>query len=114
MTDPAFNIKQGDRIPSLDVVCYSADGAVLNLTGATGVVFNMRHERGGALVVSAGAATIVSAVGGQLRYSWGASDTATVGTYYGEFVITWPGPLQQTVPTVGKVVITVTDAGVIG
>ena len=107
MAHPVFYIKQGDTSPYLQVTLKDGDGAVVNLTGAT-AVFSMR--RGGSTTVSEQSATVVSpATAGVVRYTWGASDTATPGMYEGEFEVTFSGGEIQTYPNAGYIEINVLE-----
>lgn len=106
MTD--FTIKAGDRLPKLRQVLTDGAGAPLDLTSVTAVAFRMRPQRGGALVSLSGSAAIVSpATSGTVEYSWGTTDTATVDDYFGEWVLTYAGPVTRTVPAPGYVSVRV-------
>lgn len=112
----SYAIKQGDRLPVLDATITKADGTALDLSTALSITFRMRNVNArptGAFVVEA-PATIVDAVSGRVRYSWASGDSNTPGQYAGEFVVVFPGPLQQTVPTSGYLSIVVVDAGLPG
>ena len=103
-----FVIKQGDRLPKLRQVLTDGAGAPLDLTGVTGVAFRLRAQRGGALVTLAGSAAVVApAASGVVEYSWGAGDTAAVGAYFGEWVLTYAGLVTRTVPAPGYVTVEV-------
>jgi hypothetical protein len=100
-------MKQGDRLPALQMQLLDAAGAPLDLTGAS-VTFRMRPSSGGALKVNA-AATVVDATTGTVRYSWAAGDTDTVGGFVAEWACSYSGAVQ-TAPTVGYVTVQVVDA----
>src|SRR6266446_3088103 len=88
-----FAIKQGDQLPSIEATLTGADGNIANLTDMT-VAFAMRSSDG--LVRRSGAAAIVNATVGQVRYDWQAGDTAVAGTYRAEFQIRqWDGKLMS-------------------
>ena len=55
------------------------------------------------------AATIIGALTGQVRYAWSASDTALIGTYNGEFEVTYSDNSVETFPNNGFISIEVTD-----
>ena len=57
---------------------------------------------GAAVVIGDGSA-------GKVRYNWSASDTASVGTYEGEFEVTFADSTIETFPNSGFFSITVTD-----
>lgn len=114
---PDFRIKQGDLLPTLDVILQKADGTgAKDLTDATAISFRMWRvdaRAGGAFKVSA-AAAFVDKPTGAVRYAWSGTDTNTPGLYYAELVLTWPGPKQQTIPTSGYMVILIEDSGLPG
>lgn len=92
-----FHIKKGDRLPSM--TCRLRDAAGLkDLTGASGVTFAMKLQNGVTIVT--GTVVVLDASGGKVRYDWGVSDTAVIGVYDGEFIVT-TGGLQQTFPNDG-------------
>lgn len=95
----AFQIKQGDTSPSL---LYNLSPAPSTLVGAT-VVFNMKQ--GSTVVINRASAVIVSA--SQLRYDWDAGDTDTVGSFLGEFEITYADGSVGTWPNRGFIPINV-------
>lgn len=92
-----FTVKRNDREPPLNAALKNLDDSNVNLTGAT-VKFLMTLQGGSTPKVNA-AATIVDALLGQVRYSWGATDLDTVGKYNGEFEVTFPGGNKQTFPS---------------
>lgn len=102
-----FVIKAGDRLPKLRMTLADGAGAALDLTSVTGVAFRLRHQRGGALVGLTGSAAVVTPASGIVEYSWGSADTATPGEYFGEWVLTYAGPVTRTVPAPGFVTVTV-------
>jgi hypothetical protein len=103
-----FVIKQGDRLPKLRQVLTDGANAPLDLTGVTGVAFRLRPQNGGALVTLTGSAAVVApATSGIVEYSWGPGDTATRGDFFGEWVLTYAGPVTRTVPAPGYVTVEV-------
>lgn len=84
-----FFIKSGDLLPFLDATLTDANGDPVDLTGAT-VVFHMGPRRADPATVT-GAATILSAVEGTVRYAWQAGDTDEVGTFRAEFEVAIAG-----------------------
>ncbi len=95
-----FFRKKGDREEPITVILKDDSGAV-NLTGAT-VKFTMSNATSGAVKVSQGACTIATQTGatiGQVTYSWGATDTDTVGRYYAEFRVTFGDGKKATFPS---------------
>lgn len=113
---PAFTIKKDDLEPALNAtLSLVADGTPLDLTDAVSVAFRMWRQRvtGGAYKAS-GAATIVDAAAGTVRYTWAAGDTSEAGDFLAEFVVTWAGSRPQTVPTAGAIHVRVEDGGLPG
>lgn len=96
-----YTIKAHDRLPSI-AATLAANGAALNLTGAT-VKFIMRAKPTGNGAAPApkvnAAAVLVDAVNGVVRYDWLGTDTDTPGSYQAEWQIVWPDGRKQTVPT---------------
>lgn len=82
-------MKVGDRLPSITYVLVGPEG-VMDLSTASGVVFKFELADGSGSPIS-GSCTIESESLGRVRYDWGASDTATAGTYNAEFVATFSG-----------------------
>jgi len=119
-----FYIKQNDRRPALRAILklknsvYVAEvlapggssgdgtGTALDLSDAS-VDFIMYDLVTGTEKVNADA-TIVTATSGLVQYSWAAGDTDTVGTYYGEFEITYADSTTLTCPNDEHIVVKVT------
>ena len=99
----AFEIKQGDRRPYFVVALKDnygeASEAAVNLTTATGAVFNMREAAGTAVVVSRGAGTITNPAQGEVTYQWGTADTSTAGTFHAEVEVAWGDGKPETFPS---------------
>jgi hypothetical protein len=109
----AFTIKQTDRRPKFVVVLKDDFGepteSIVNLTSATGAVFNMRAADGGAVKINRGSAAITNAAGGEITYSWGASDTNTAGSYEAEVEVAWNDGLAETFPSDGYWEVVIVD-----
>lgn len=106
MSAPAdFTIKRGDRLPPIQATLKDAAGTAVNLTGAT-VTLLMTAQGASSPSVNA-AATVTNAAGGQVQYDWGTSDTATAGTYYAEFEVTFASGKKQTFPNDRHLVVVV-------
>ena len=89
------------------VMLIVRNGAAVDLSGAT-VRFHMRKLGKGTVVVD-GAATVTGAFTGQVRYAWSGSDTASIGTYNGEFEVTYSDGAIETFPNNGFISIEITD-----
>ena len=88
-----FVIKQNDTFPKLNATLKDANDTVVNLATS---------------VDSAG--TIVgNASDGKVRNYWSASDTAAIGTYIGEFEVTYADTTVETFPNNGFFQIEVAD-----
>jgi hypothetical protein len=99
-----FTIGRGDTLPELSFELYPP----VNLTGAT-VVFTMTRSGETTPVINRRAAVIAQADPGVVRHDWITGDTATVGSYLGEFEVTFPNGKIGTYPnTEEKIAITVT------
>lgn len=102
---PTFYIKASDRLPALQATLTDGNGAPVDLTTSTGVTFNMKNSAA-ALTINNGTCSYVGAqTTGQVSYAWAGGDTATPGTYMGEFVVTWPGGLQERFPNGDNIVV---------
>jgi len=100
-------IKQNDTSPALTGQLFNPDGSNPDLDGAT-VKFIMRSTAGGAAKVDS-SATIITASTGNVKYVWSAANTDTVGSYEGEFEVTFSGGAVQTYPNKGYIKIEVVD-----
>ena len=100
-------LKKGDRLPVIDVQLIGANGAAVNLTGAT-VTFTMASEDG-RVISNRAPATVTAATTGNVRYSWDADDTLQIGTFLCEWVATFAGGLEMTFPNRGYDKIEVTN-----
>lgn len=106
MADSTFTIKEGAQQPSLDATLTKGDGTAQNLSGAT-VTFSMKRKKDDSQKVNAAACTIVDAATGQVRYSWGVSDTDTPSVYYGAFLVTGLMGGPAVFPSNGYIYVTV-------
>ena len=101
-----FSIKRNDTSPIIRRILKDADGAIIDVTGAT-VRFHM-NELDGTNVVD-GLATINTGTAGDVQYSWIAADTATDGTFNCEWEITFADTRVETVPNSGHDTVTITE-----
>lgn len=99
MAAPTFTITQHTTAPALELTLQDAAG-VVNLTTASGVVFNMRAAADGTIKITDLAGTIVNAAQGLVRFDLPDSGgTDVVGTYYGKVTVTWSGGKTTAFPT---------------
>ena len=101
----AFRIKQNDTSPSLEATLSDANLVPVNLTSAT-VMLHMKAIGGD--VVLDEQMTITDAENGVVQYDWQAGDTATVGTYYVEFEVTYSDASVETFPNTGSLPLVIT------
>lgn len=111
----AFLIKRNDTLPAIEAV-LSDDSGPISLAGAT-VYFTMRREEdgdcgsmptvGGALfkktAVVVGDQSVGSPTRGKVRYEWAVGDTATAGSYGGEFEVHFAGTGVWSFPSAGTI-----------
>ena len=101
----AFIIKQNDTSPSLEATLSDANLVPVNITAAT-VMLHMKAIGGD--VVLDQQMTITDAEGGVVQYDWQVGDTATVGTYYVEFEVTYSDGSVETFPNYGSLPLVIT------
>jgi hypothetical protein len=88
MADGQFEmvVVQNDRYPDVIVTVLDENDQVVNLTGATSVLFSMRHSRTGAVVLDGRPGSVLDGPNGKLVYAWAAGETNIApGTYEGQF-----------------------------
>ena len=100
-----LSAKQGDTAITWDDTLTYSNGSPVNLTGAS-VNFVMRSLAATTPAVNA-TASIVTPLAGTVSYSPTATDTATVGEFMGNWVVTFSGGLVETFPTVGYLTIAI-------
>jgi hypothetical protein len=98
MTTP-LPMKRGDRLPIIAAQLILPDNTVAVLTGCT-VTFTLRSATGRVLIDRA-AASIVVPLEGRVSYAWQPGDTDTLGIHEAEWIVTYPGGAQMTVPNKG-------------
>lgn len=110
-----FSIRQNDLLDPIRSILKDANGAVVDLTTAMGVKFQMSAFSGGVVGASKvnAAATIDSpATAGAVRYNWAEGDTDTAGDFVATWQVTWPSGKPQTFPTVTNLtVLIIPDLG---
>ncbi len=92
-------IKRGDTLPIIEATLYDQEGEVLDLSGATVMLYVVSTDELTTLVSAA--CTIVDAPNGVVRYVWQAGDTDILGKYDFEFEVTFSGGGIATVPNDG-------------
>lgn len=97
-------VKEGDVGIPFTATLRDNTGAVANLTGAS-VIFVMALPN--TIPKVNAAATIVDPLLGTVRYTSGATDLNTVGTYFVEWKVTFTGGLPQRFPADGYDVVAV-------
>ncbi len=109
----SFTIKQFDTRPFFVVILKDDFGepteAGVDLSTATGAVFNMREHGGTTIKVNRGAGTITNGTAGEVTYKWGTVDLDTAGTYDAEVEVTWNDGKVETFPSDSYWEVIVTD-----
>jgi hypothetical protein len=105
MPEPNFFLKVGDRLPPITRTLRDANSQPVDISNTT-VQFKLKAIGGGAVL--GGAATITSASGGAVSYSWQTADTAAAGLYLGEWEVTFSGGSIETFPNSGYDLIMIT------
>jgi len=103
----AFKIKRNDTAPSLNVGLADDDG-VVNLEGTVIVMFHMKDDASGDVLVD-GTAVVVSGTLGTVRYDWLAVDTALAGCFPAEFEVTFENGRVETFPNDDNLTIIITE-----
>jgi hypothetical protein len=91
---------RGDLKPSIEATLKYLDGTTVDLTDASGVVFNMKKENG-PVIISGKAGSIIDDRSAEVkpsivRYDWEKGDTDVAGVFQGEFVVTFSeAPAQE-------------------
>lgn len=89
-------MKQNDTAPSVKTTLLDGDGDAVDITGAT-IRFHMKDVKDGTVKVD-GSMVIKDPTNGVAWYIWSSGDTDTLGTYYVEFEVTYPGGSIETFP----------------
>ena len=103
-----FYVKQNDTAPSLRATLKDGSNTVIDVTNAT-VRFHMRAFGSSTAKVDAAAGIISPATNGVVQYNWIAADTDTIGSYQGEFEITYQDGSVETFPNNGYILIEIID-----
>jgi hypothetical protein len=109
---PDFSIRQNDLRDPIIAVLKGATGAIVDLTTATVVVFQMADAETGAIKINAVATINSPPTAGVVQYDWLAGDTDTAGDYIATWQVTWPSGKTQTFPTAANLsVLVIGDLG---
>ncbi|MCK5624936.1 hypothetical protein KAI04_03790 [Candidatus Pacearchaeota archaeon] len=93
----SFKIKKNDTQPVISATLQYNDGTAINLTEATDIHFNLGNLQYEPL--TSGACIITGSTTGQIEYRWeGVTDTGSVGTWFGEFQVTFGAGSILTLP----------------
>ena len=95
-------MKRNDTRPFLDVILQDVSGSALDLTASvatSGITFTMKDLDTDTIKVNQGVCQTVPGTAGMVRYNWQAADTATAGTYVGEFQVEYDDGTKLTIPT---------------
>ena len=103
----AFFIKQNDTSPILQANLKDGNDAAVDVSGAT-IAFKMRPVSSTTATIDS-AATIIDGTSGSVKYEWQSSDTATAGSYFAEFQVTFSGGKIETFPNGDYIQITILD-----
>ena len=102
-----FFVKQNDTSPKLAATLKDENGQIVHVTGAS-VKFHMAKLSNSSVITDA-SATVTNGSAGKVEYAWSASDTASIGTFRGEFEVTFPTGLVETYPNSEYISIQITD-----
>ncbi len=95
----SFNLKQGDLRPPLSLQLLDSGGtAQADLGDADSIELRWTDPSG---VVHTEDLALEDEVTATVEYEWQSGETALVGRYTGEVVVTWPGDVPQTFPPIG-------------
>ena len=103
----AFFIKQNDTSPILQANLKDGNNAAVDVSGAS-IAFKMRPVSSSVATVNS-AAAIIDGPAGSVKYEWQGSDTATAGSYFAEFQVTFSGGKIETFPNGDYIQITILD-----
>ncbi|MBC7282582.1 hypothetical protein [Hoeflea sp.] len=101
-----FSIKKGDTSPAILAELTPQD---VDITGATGVVFNMWDRSTKTVKINRAAASLVTASGpASVSYAWALADTDTDGWFEAEFEVTRADGTVETFPNDGYISVNIT------
>ena len=96
MANEIFYVKKDNRLPRLERTLQDANGAAINLTGAT---VRLHQKAPGASTPKIDQpATVDDAVNGKVGYDWAAADVDTLGFYHDEWEVIFASGKKQNFP----------------
>ena len=105
-----FYIKTGNTGPDLEIQFQDEDGDPVSIVGYSSLTFSMRIKRAGTVIIDDEDAVLVTAVSGNVKYVWSASDTVTAGDYEGEFKCTLGSGQIISFPNNGYILILISES----
>ena len=108
MANPTFFIKRNDTAPSLDAALEDDKNRPVDITGAT-TVFHMRDTSDNSVKIASGVVSVLSAVRGEVRYTWAASDTDTAGNFEAEFQVTFADSTIESFPNDSYIAVIINE-----
>lgn len=102
-----FTIRQHDHGEAMTSTLLDADGAAVDLTGAS-VALCVAPAAGGARIVDDAAAEVTDAAAGKVSYTWKAADTEAPGTFFAQWKVTFADESVQSFPNDGFMAVRIT------
>lgn len=93
-----FETARGMLMPPLEVQLSDVNGAPVDLTTASAVLFRMASSESFGVVASGSMEVLVPTTDGKVRYNWQTADVAAVGYFYGQVIVTWQSGKTQAFP----------------
>jgi hypothetical protein len=101
-------IRRNDTVPAFVWIITDADGAPLDLTGAT-VSLTMRALTSNTPVTLTGTPSVTDPTNGVVQFAWSTADTSTAGLFQCEWHITLSGGGTYTYPNDGYLMVNVEE-----
>lgn len=106
--DQTYYLKQGDSGIYISCVLRDVSG-ILDLTDAAEVLFLMRPEGGGMLVINDAAEIGGAPANGVVKYKWMSANTTRVGRFEAEWQVTFAGGIL-TFPNHSRLIVEITES----
>lgn len=105
-----FKIVQGDTSPALRSTLRD-NSVPVPIDGYDEVKFHVENEYDEVIIdaSSTGRVNVVDPSVGDVEYAWADGDTSDVGTYYGEWQVTYGDGSNETFPSEGKIEIEIVE-----